>query len=85
MDFMEFNRKYGKPVCVALYAGNAYLASKKKYAPMAVLLAAHTAEYFIKARKIAEDRGVSQAEAFANCLAFGFTWWLPLEKESEEA
>lgn len=47
---------------------------------MAILLAAHTAEYFTRGRKIAEEKGISQVSAFANCLAFGFTWWLPVSK-----
>ena len=81
MDFYGFTKAYGKPVCAALFAGNACLMAKKKYAPMAILLASHTAEYFIKGRKIAEEKGMDQMTAFANCLAFGFTWWLPLSKE----
>lgn len=84
MDFLEITKKYGKPICTALYAGNAYLMAKKKYAPMAILVATHTAEYFIKGRKIAEENGIDQLTALANCLAFGFCWWLPLEKAQEE-
>ena len=41
-----------------------------------------TAEYFKDGRKIAAARGLGLAEGFAQCLAFGFTWWLPLQEES---
>ena len=54
---------------------------KKKPLPLLTLLALHAAEYFLKGRQIAAARGLSAAEGVAKCLAFGFTWWLPLEKE----
>lgn len=81
MDFLKFTKQFGKPVCVGLYAFNAFLMGKKKYAPMAILAGVHTAEYFLKAKKIAENKGIDKLSAFANCLAFGFCWWLPIEKE----
>ena len=77
---MEFTKQYGKPICVALYAGLAALAAKKKPAPLAILLAMHTAEYVGVGRKVAEEAGLSKGEGLAQCLAFGFTWWLPIKK-----
>ena len=35
---------------------------------------------FDKLRKCAEENGLSVPEGLAQCLAFGFTWWLPLRK-----
>ena len=78
--FLKITEKYGKPVCVALYAWFAALAMKKKPLPLLVLLALHTVEYLHVGRKIAEEKGMSRAEGLAQCLSFGFTWWLPLKK-----
>ena len=44
------------------------------------LIALHTAEYFHIGRRIAAEHGMSPAEGLLNCLAYGFTWWLPLER-----
>lgn len=71
----DFTRKYGKAICVALYAVLAALAAKKKPLLLILLLITHTVEYFLKARPIATEKGISQPSAFVNCLAFGFTWW----------
>ena len=30
----------------------------------------------------AKENGLSKIEGLAKCLAFGFTWWLPLKKRS---
>ena len=65
--FLKITKQYGKPICVALYAGFAAL---------------HTFEYFHVGRKVAKENGLSKIEGLAKCLAFGFTWWLPLQKRS---
>ena len=78
--FLTITKQFGKPICVALYAAFAWLAAKKKPLPLLILLALHTAEYFKDGRKVAAAHGVGTAEGFAKCLAFGFTWWLPLQK-----
>ena len=78
--FLELTKRFGKPVCAALYAAFAGLALKKKPLPLLLLLALHTFEYFTKGRRIAAEHGLSPAEGAAQCLAFGFTWWLPLQK-----
>lgn len=70
--------KFGKAICVFLYVVFAFLAAKKKPLPLLMLSALHAGEYFLAGRKIAEENGISQAEAAANCLAFGFTWWKPI-------
>ena len=78
--FLELTRQFGKPVCAALYAAFAGLAVKKKPLPLLILVLLHTGEYFLKGRRVAAAHGLSAAEGAAQCLAFGFTWWLPLEK-----
>ncbi|MBQ6464933.1 MAG: hypothetical protein IJJ43_01520 [Oscillospiraceae bacterium] len=78
--FLKLTKQLGKPICVALYAVFAALAAKKKPLPLLILLALHSFEYVTKGRRIAADHGLSAAEGAAQCLAFGFTWWLPLEK-----
>ena len=40
--FLKITKQYGKPICVALYAGFAALAAKKKLLPLLILLALHT-------------------------------------------
>ena len=78
--FLKLTKMFGKPVCVALYAGFAALAAKKKPIPLAVLFAMHLTEYFAVGRKVAAEKGLAAPEGIAQCLAFGFTWWLPLKK-----
>ena len=78
--FLDLTKKLGKPVCVALYAAFAALAARKKPWPLLILLGLHTAEYFHKGRTVAAARGVGKLEGFLQCLAFGFTWWLPIKK-----
>lgn len=78
--FLKITKMVGKPICVALYAGFAALAAKKKPLPLLILFALHTFEYFHIGRKVAEEQGLTKAEGLAQCLAFGFTWWLPLKR-----
>ena len=75
----RFTKQYGKAICVLLYGVFAAMAVRKKPKPLLLLLAAHTAEYYLVARKVAEENGIPQREAAANCLAFGFTWWKPIK------
>lgn len=81
--FLELTKKFGKPICVALYAAFAALAVKKTKIPLIVLAATHLIEYFVIGMKVAKEKGVGIAEGFINCLCFGFCWWLPL-KNSED-
>ena len=78
--FLDLTKKFGKPICVLLYGAFGWLAGKKKPLPLLILLAMHAAEYVLVGRKAAEDEGLSRAEGLAQCLAFGFTWWLPIKK-----
>ncbi|MBR0160298.1 MAG: hypothetical protein IJQ02_03235 [Oscillospiraceae bacterium] len=78
--FLKLTKKFGKPVCVALYAAFAALAVKKKPLPLIILFALHSFEYLHIGRKVAAENGLSVPEGLAQCLAFGFTWWLPLRK-----
>ena len=80
--FLNTTKRFGKPVCVALYALFAALAMKKKPLPFLILLGLHTGEYALIGCKVAEEQGLTRAEGLAQCLSFGFTWWLPLKKES---
>ena len=77
--FLKLTHQFGKPICAALYAAFAALAAKKKPLPLLVLIALHTMEYFTEGRKVAEEQKLGPLEGLAKCLAFGFTWWLPLK------
>lgn len=79
--FLELTKKIGKPVCVALYAAFAALAARKKPLPLLILLGLHGMEYFTEGRKLAAQHGIGRLEALCQCLAFGFTWWLPIKKQ----
>ena len=78
--FLKLTKAFGKPVCVVLYAVFGILAGKKKPLPLLILLGLHTAEYFAVGRTVAREKGIAPLEALAQCLSFGFTWWLPLKK-----
>ncbi len=80
--FLNTTKRFGKPVCVWLYALFAALAMKKKPLPLLILLGLHAGEYALIGRKVAAEQGLTRAEGLAQCLSFGFTWWLPLKKES---
>ncbi len=79
--FLKITKLIGKPVCVALYAVGAALAVKKKPLPLLILFAPHLFETLTVGRKVAKEHGVAPLEWIANCLCFGFTWWLPLREE----
>lgn len=79
--FLSITKKFGKPICTALYAAFAALAAKKKPVPLITLFLMHAAEYFMVGRKVAAAKGIPAAEGLAKCLSFGFTWWLPLKEE----
>jgi len=76
----NLTKAFGKPVCVGLYGVGAYLAAKKKPLPLLLLAATHGAEYLLIGRKVAREAGLGKAEGLAQCLSFGFTWWLPIKK-----
>ena len=80
-NFMTLTRQYGKPICVALYAVTAAMAARKRFSPFLSLLGMHAAEYYLIGKKVAEEKGLTKGEGLAQCLAFGFTWWLPLKAE----
>lgn len=82
MNFMmKLIKIIGQPVCIALYIVSVYFAVKKKFAPLIALFTMHLTEYFIIGRKTGEENGLSKIRALLSCLAFGFTWWLPLRKK----
>ena len=78
--FLKVTKAIGKPVCLLLYAAFGLLAVKKKPLPLLILIGLHTMEYVTKARAIAAAHGVGKLEALWKCLAFGFTWGLPLRE-----
>ena len=78
--FLKLTRQFGKPVCVFLYAGFAALAARKKPLPLILLFLMHATEYLTIGRKTAAEHDIGHAEALAQCLSFGFTWWLPVRK-----
>ena len=78
--FLKLTKQFGKPICVVLYAAGAAMASRKKPVPLLALFGMHAAEYHLIGKKTAAEHGLAAAEGLAQCLAFGFTWWLPLKK-----
>ena len=80
--FLKTTKQFGKPICVGLYAVFAAFAMHTKPLPLLILLGLHTGEYALIGRKVAAEQGLTRAEGLAQCLSFGFTWWLPLKKES---
>ena len=78
-NFMTLTKQYGKPICVALYAATAAMAARRRPGPFLTLLGMHAAEYYLVGKKLAEERGLSKGEGLAQCLSFGFTWWLPIK------
>ena len=78
--FYKITKAFGKPICVALYAVFGWLAARRKPLPLLILLGLHGMEYFTKGRAVAAEQGIGTPEAVAQCLVFGFTWWLPLKK-----
>ena len=79
--FLKLTRQFGKPICVVLYAVFAALAAKKKPIALIALFATHLVETLTIGRRVASEKGVGTAAWLVNCLAFGFTWWLPLKKD----
>lgn len=47
------------------------------------LFALHLAEVFIKGIPVGLKAGKSRAYSIIMTLIFGFTWWLPIQKEME--
>ncbi len=80
--FLTMTKRFGKPVCVALYAAFAALAAKKKPIPLLVLFGMHLTEYFVIGRKVGAEKGLDALTTAVQCLSFGFTWWLPLKKDA---
>ena len=78
--FLKLTKQFGKPICVGLYTRFAALAAKKKPLPLLILFLLHAMEYATTGRKVAAENGLSVPEGLAQCLAFGFTWWLPIKK-----
>ena len=79
--FLKLTKQFGKPICVALYAAFAAMAARKKPLPLLILLGLHSVEYVTEGRQVAAQQGLGLLEGLAQCLAFGFTWWLPLKNE----
>ena len=67
-------------VVVFEYAVYARLCGRSGRLALLTLLAMHLTEYFVIGRKVAAEHGLSRQEGLAQCLAFGYTWWLPLKR-----
>ena len=76
---MKFTVNFGKPVCVVLYAIFAALAVKYTFIPLAALFVMHLVEYIVIGRKVAKEHKIGILPGIANCICFGFTWWLPIK------
>lgn len=82
---MKIVKLIGQPICAALYALGAIKAVKdKKFGLLAFMFFAHFGEYFIIGRKTGKEFGINPLKAFFSCLAFGFTWWLPIRSNKSE-
>jgi len=77
---MKLVKYIGQPICIALYIVSFVMAFKKKFVPLISLFTMHLTEFFIVGKKTGEDNGMSKLSSFIHCIAFGFTWWLPLKK-----
>ena len=80
--FLTLTKRFGKPVCVALYAVFAALAVKRKPLPLLILFALHLLETLTVGRRVAKEHQIGAPEWIVNCLCFGFTWWLPIREEA---
>ena len=80
---MKLIRIIGQPFCILLYAVSAVMAFKKKFLPLISLFAMHLSEFFIIGKKTGEENGYTGLQSLVRCLAFGFTWWLPLRKSDD--
>ncbi len=81
---MKLVKYIGRPFCIILYIYGIVMACRKKFIPLCALVITHLTEFNIVGDEIAEEKSLSKKEVFIKCLAFGFTWWLPLKKEKEE-
>ncbi len=83
--FYKFTAGYGKQICVILYSVFSALLALKIWLPFVLLAALHVAEYVIKGYKVGKRSGDGIIPSFLNCLCFGFTWWLPLERRLDRS
>ena len=74
------NDPNGKVHCVLLYSIGAFCLAKKKPQPLLLLMGIHALEFLVVGWKVAKDHYIPVSTALPNCLAFGFTWWLPIKK-----
>lgn len=74
------NDPNGKVNCVLLYSIGAFFLAKKKPQPLLLLMGIHAVEFLVFGLKVAKDNDIPLSVAIPNCLAFGFTWWLPIKK-----
>ena len=81
---MKLIKNIGQPFCIILYIVSIYFAFKKKFVPLIGLFTMHLSEFFIIGRKVGESRGLSRISSLIHCLAFGFTWWLPLKNSNND-
>ncbi len=80
---MKLIKIIGQPLCIILYIVSLYFAVKKNFSPLAALLSLHLTEYFAIGRNVGKRNGFSEISTFLHCLAFGFTWWLPVKNEKK--
>ena len=76
----EVKKDFSGPIGVLLYSVCSYFAGKKKPMLLATLIGTHLCEYLFIARGVAKSKNIDQLVALANCICFGFGWWLPIKK-----
>ncbi len=76
--------KAAKIITILIWIVSIYLwAAKGMFYIAAAVFALHFAEIFLKGIPIGIKSGKSKLYSTIMTLIFGFTWWLPVQKEME--
>ena len=76
---LTIDDKTAQKACLGLYGVFGIMALRKKPLPLVALMGTHLAEYFLKARLLADENAIDRPKAFVMCLLYGITWWKPIE------
>ena len=76
--------KVNKIIVIIIWGIGIYLWIAKGFWYIAIgLFALHFIEVFIKGISVGTKAGKSKMQSTIMTLIFGFTWWLPIQKEME--
>jgi len=77
-------KKIGKVIVILVWIAAIYLgATKGLWHILFAILALHIVEVFVKGLPIGKKAEKSVIYSILMTLIFGFTWWLPLQRELE--